>query len=191
MKKLILFAAILFAGVSVVSAAEPITSDVQFQLRLHAFQSIEIGGGDPGEMDGTTGLVGGKVVLNYNTAEKYESGVSRTINDHIKIKAGGGFTVKVSSADASLNNDGNEAGEVPMNTIALTAVANGDVGATIHNDLKLSTEGQTFISSESGLGEEISFNVTYTGGKGYGQYVDKTGALRELETKIVYEIIAG
>ena len=196
MKKLILFAAILFAGVSVVKAEGEEktgkTGTVNFQLNLHAFQSIEIGGGDEGTIDSETGLFNDAVVLNYNTVERYESGVSRTINDHIKIKTAGGFAIKVSSTD-NLENDINGGELVSMSTIALTAQEKGLHKSDIENGLTLSSEPKTFISSGSGLGKEISYNVTYTGAdkNAYGKYVDATGATRELTTTVTYEIVPG
>lgn len=196
MRKIILFAAVLFATTSMVKAqaANPDMKrgDVTLKLNLHAFQSIEIGGGGEGDLDGETGLVGGAVVLDYNTVEKYQDGVSRTINDHIKIKSAGGYAINVKSAVASLSDDSG-ASDVPMNTILLSAKAKDGVTANINNGLSLSSGGAVFISSESGLGQEISFDITYKGASGnnYGQYVDKTGKTRNLETLVTYEIVAG
>ena len=64
MKKFILFAAILFASVSLVSAEGTGTTpgtiqegDVKLTLNLNPFQSIEIGGTD-GSGSGSTGEIG-------------------------------------------------------------------------------------------------------------------------------------
>lgn len=194
MKKVILFAAILFAGVSVIKAqtAGSIKGTVQFQLNLHAFQTIEIGGGEEGDLNSETGLVNGAVILDYNTVDKYESGVLRTINDHIKIQSAGGFVVKVNSAVDNLT-DGNSAGNVSMGTILLSAIAKDEVVASYNNELGLSTAKQTFISRKSGLGKEMKFDVTYSGagGNAYGSFVDKAGNVRYLQTTITYEIVPG
>ena len=188
MKKLILFAAILFAGVSVVSAAEPITSAVNFKLNLHAFQSIEVGGGDQGTIDGETGLVNGEVVLDYSTVKKYDEGVSRTISDHIIIQSAGGFVVKVKS-DVDNLSDTSGAADVSMSTIALTAQEKGLHKSDIEK-VSLSAESTPFISSESGFGKEMKFDVTYSGagGNAYGAFVRKDGTVRNLETTITYEM---
>ena len=102
------------------------------------------------------------------------------------------FAIKVSSTD-NLENDINGGELVSMSTIALTAQEKGLHKSDIENGLTLSSEPKTFISSGSGLGKEISYNVTYTGAdkNAYGKYVDATGATRELTTTVTYEIVPG
>ena len=194
MKKLILFAAILFASVSLVSAEGTGTTpgtvkegNVNLTLNLHPFQSISIGGTHDGGTGGT-GSTASHVVLNYVTAEDYKNGVSTTMNDHISVVAAGQYAVY---AEAKEVNFRGQTVEVGTSTIKLTAEQGTTQGstATTSADVPLSQTAAKLISSTTGTGTGNTFNVKYTGA-GDNAYVDKLvdNGLTSYETTVTYTI---
>lgn len=197
MKKIILFAAVLFASVSLVNAqgADPDAGtgtgtgtvqegDVKLTLNLHPFQSISIGGTD-GSGSGSTGE---NVVLNYVSAEDYKNGVSTTMNDHISVVAAGQYAVYAEAKEANFTG---HAGDVATSTIKLSAeqgTTKGSTAATF-TDVSLSQTAAKLISSTTGTGTGNTFNVTYTGA-GNNAYVDKLvdNKLTTYETTVTYTI---
>ena len=90
MKKVILFAAILFAGVSVVKAETVTTSDkgsAKLTINLNAIQSI---------------TVSGDVVIDYTSADDYANGKESTQFTTLNVVSAGGFAIRVQAKD--LNN---------------------------------------------------------------------------------------
>lgn len=188
MKKLILFAAILFAGVSVVKAQGEVTQgegDVKVTLTLQPFQSIVIGGTDAGG----SGSTGDNVILNYVTAKDYQEGVSTTMSNHLSIVAAGKYAVKVEAKTGVFNHD---SGATPydLSNITLTATAKTD-GAEALDPISLSTNGATLIMSETGTGTGVTYDVAYKGA-GNNQYVAmlKDNAETIYTTEITYTIVA-
>lgn len=202
MRKIILFAAILFASVSLVSAegtppaADPDagtgtgtikTGDINLTLNLNPFQSIEIGGTHDGGSGGT-GSAGSNVVLNYVSADDYKNGVSTTMNDHITVVAAGQYAVYAEAKEANFTG---HADDVATSTIKLSAEQGTTKGSTVStfNDVPLSQTAAKLISSTTGTGTGNTFNVKYTGA-GNNAYVDKLvdNKLTTYETTVTYTI---
>ena len=164
MKKLILFVAILFAGVSVVKAEGEVIGegDVKVTLTLQPFQSIEIGG------TGDDGSTGHNVNLVYNDAEDYSKGVTTTMIDHLKVVAAGGYSVKVKAKTGVFNGSGTDTYDV--SNITLTAKANTASEEEDGSSIGLTKNDQDLISSDGGTGTGVTYNVAYKGA-GDNQYV--------------------
>ena len=186
MKKVILFAVILFAGVSVVKAVTPGTiteGELELTLKLQPFQSIVIGG-----TDGSGGVsTGSNVVLNYVTATNYKEGVSTTMNDHISVVAAGKYAVWVKSKENNFTGDGT----VLTSTIKVIAAnSQGEAQPTdVFNPVQLSNVEKLLFSSSVGSGTGKTYNVTYEGA-GENAYVDKLVDNKETtyETTVLYTI---
>jgi len=185
MKKLILFAAILFAGVSVAKAQGEVIGegDVKVTLTLKPFQSIEIGG------SGDNASSGNSVNLVYTNATDYSEGVTTTMKDHLKVVAAGGYAVNVTAKTGVFNQNGGTASH-DLSNITLTAKAN-TTDAEAGSPIKLSTEGATLISSDTGTETGVTYNVAYKGA-GDNQYVAmlKDNAETIYTTEITYTITA-
>ena len=185
MKKLILFAAILFAGVSMVKAQGEVIGegDVTVTLTLQPFQSIEIGG------SGEDGSIGNNVNLVYTNATDYSEGVTTTMNNHLTVVAAGRYAVNV-TAKSGVFSHGESPTTHDLSNITLTAIANTD-GAEALESISLSTDGATLIKSETGTGTGVTYNVAYKGA-GDNQYVAmlKDNAETVYTTEITYTITA-
>ena len=186
MKKLILFAAILFAGVSMVKAETPGTiteGELNLTLKLQPFQSIVIGGTDASGGNST----GENVLLNYVTATDYEKGVSTTMNDHISVVAAGRYAVWVKSSEDKFAGEG----DVQTSTIKVSATRGQGAGVPLEkfNTVDLSTTPGLLFSSSVGSGTGKTYNVTYEGAGG-NAYVDKLVDNSETtyETTVLYTI---
>ncbi|MFA5555181.1 MAG: hypothetical protein WDA68_11605 [Phycisphaerae bacterium] len=152
MKKFILFAAILFAGVSVVKADGPTASaDATLNVRLYPLQTIVV---NPAQNN---------INLDYVTVANYNDGVSSLQADHLKIYSTGAFIVQVASA----NNDITRAGgteTISASTIKVKAeegTTNPLTGQTMA-EVGLSTTPTNLINSGTG-GVDKNFNITYSG----------------------------
>lgn len=192
MKKIILFAAVLFASVSLVRAETPPaanpgtiqTGDVKLTLNLYPFQSISIGGSDASG----SGSTGENVVLNYVSAEDYKTGVSTTMNDHITVVAAGQYAVYAEAKEVVF---GGQPIDGAISTIKVSAVQGSTKGSTVSSfsDVQLSQTKAVLFSSDTGTGTGNTFNVTYTGA-GENAYVDRLvdNKLTSYETTVTYTI---
>ena len=156
MKKIILFAVILFAGVSVANAAPPTpTDDVTLNVKLYGIQSLIVNTGQ-------------KIVdLNYLTIDDYADGVSSTQADHLKIFSNSPFTVSVKSGGELVGTDGS----ILASTIKITAEdgTTKPLTTATYSPVTLATTDATLITSPRG--KNNNFNITYSG-LGDDAYVD-------------------
>lgn len=182
MKKFILFAAILFAGVSVVKAQTTTGStSTTLNVILHPFQTISV----------NTATGHDQVELVYDEISDYEAGVSVELTDHLLINSTGAFNVTVKAEDLK-----EVGGSKTMlaSTIRIEATKGASdkalEGAT-PGALQLSNDDQGLITSTTG-GTGKSFNVKYTGAGGdtyTGNYLtDK--ATTTYSTTVLYTIAA-
>ncbi len=154
MKKLILFAAILFAGVSVVNG-QSADDNTTLNVKLSGLQAITV------KSDQKT------VNLVYDTPDKYLQGVSSLNEDHLNVFSTGAFQVTVHSADLK-RNGGSETIEASTIKIKAEVGSNNPLTGQTMADIALANEPVNLISSEVG-GFNKNFNITYTG-KGEDAY---------------------
>lgn len=186
MKKIILFAAILFAGALVVKADTPPTGptssdDVTLNVKLNPIQTLVVNSGQK-----TVDLV-------YSTTDDYSKGVSLEQKDHLTVYSTGGFLVNVKSAGTTINGS---RGEETIDAIGLNVLASaGSSSITeakyIATGVNLTDGFNEIISSTVG-GVNKNFNITYSG-LGDNEYVNKyfkgEGAT-VYSTEVTYSIIA-
>lgn len=161
MKKIILFAAILFAGVSVVKAqdiTENEESTVTLNVKLKPVQSIVV-------QNNTT------VDLEYATLANYNTGVSsKVLQDHLKVTTAGAFKIDVEAVNLTATGTDDV---IEANTIKIVATDGASVleGAEYTAEFFLGNDEKTLISTGKG-GLEKTFNIQYVGMGDYG-YLEK------------------
>ncbi len=155
MKKIILTSLIVL--VALVTSFAQSSAPVTLNVKLNAIQSIVASSPT--------------VNLEYKTIEDYSTGVSSTINDHLKVYSTGGFIVKVSSSVNDLtSNKGNE-------TIASSGISviaskgTTSLTPTYASAINLSQTITPLITSTTG-GVNENFKVSYTAAGG-NAYVNK------------------
>ena len=158
MKKVILFAAILFAGVSVAKADEtPVeTATSTLNVNLYGFQELIVNGTDGGDV----------VNLDYRTAAEYKAGVTAKKPNHLIVSSAGGFNITVQSSGNLTTEHESEAGKIiAASSIKITSEegdANPLTGAVSTTVEALSTAPQSLITSTKG-GVNKTFDISYTG----------------------------
>ena len=158
MKKLILFAAILFAGVSVAKgqdvAADPSNlSKTKLNVILTPFQTITVNS-DQLQVD-----------LKYTTAEMYKSGVTSPEQvEHLLIESTGAFDVTVKAEDLKSTID--HAKTMSASTIIIKSISNTakELKGAKTRTVTLANNDVTLISSTKG-GTNKAFDITYTAAK--------------------------
>ena len=161
MKKLILFAAILFAGVSVVKAQvieENEESSVTLNVKLNPVQSIVVQNNET-------------VDLEYNSLSEYNLGVSSDVlANHLKVTTAGAFKIDVEAVN--LNSTGTT-DVIEANTIQIIATDGDNVleDADYTAEFFLGNTDKTLISTTKG-GLEKTFSIEYKGKGGY-DYLEK------------------
>ena len=181
MKKIILFAAILFSAVSVVKAVEPvgatpIEDKTILSVTLNPIQTI---------------TVNQKAVeLVYKTREDYNEGVTKKQEGHLTVYSTGGFSISVKSSLDVLEGVDNAAKTIDSNTISVKA-SSGDNAKPLLSpqSVQLSKQGSTLFSSITG-GVDLTYNVDYTGA-GVEKYFDKLfnqSSASVFKTEVTYTI---
>ena len=181
MKKIILFAAILFSTVSVVKAVEPVaivattSKDITtLSVTLNPIQTI---------------TVNQKAVnLVYTTKNDYNKGVTEKQPGHLTVYSTGGFSVSVKSAKDVLEED-KTGNSINSNVISVQASSAKDKPLLGPSAVKLSENGSTLFSSVTG-GVDLIYNVDYTGAN-LEQYFDKLfnqGSASVFKTEVTYTI---
>ena len=181
MKKLILFAAILFVGVSLMKAETPKKSTLT--VKLKPFQEL---------------IVTGNSVIEYNEKNHYtagtsveETGAERTV---VTVSSAGGFAVSVTADD--LIEEGRTDNVLPAEHILVTATAQDGAIANKNSESTLANlkSAATLISTENG-GLDMIYNLAFraTGGEFFRTAYDK-GSTNTAEqvytTTITYTIAA-
>ena len=184
MKKLILFAAILFAGVSIVKAdgSQHITSNssneasTKLTVTLNSVQSILVRESN--------------VNLAYSTIEHYKNGVSSPHVDHLNVYSTGGYKVSVKYENASDSYesegvDGLDGGKASLFESVKVVVFDGTTDGV---KKRLSTTEQNIIESDEGTLNK-DYSIRYDGdlGNNYAQYI-KGGAQRVYTADVTYTI---
>ena len=184
MKKVILFAAILFSPISIMNVqAEGASQEGQatLTLNLSAVQSIVV-------KDGVT--------IDYLTADDYANGKGSTQRTTLEITSAGNYAVSVKAAD--LTGPGNA---IKANTIKIaTELASADhEDGSISKDIETTTktlanDAVSLISSTTG-GTGIVYKVSYKGtgaNEYYKNYNSTSGAsdIKSYTTEVMYEITA-
>lgn len=195
MKKLILFAAILFVGASVVSAQSIQKGNVRsinhtsvkegtqesastrLTVQLNSIQSISVNTSN--------------VALVYTTVEDYTRGVSTgIINNHLEVNSTGGYKVDVIYSNP---NDDASAGSIGLDANAMfqsinVAVTKKEGAFANVNDTKLlAVTGGPIISSSKGVFGAM-FDVDYQGGTNYANSIKGGADARTFTADVVYTI---
>lgn len=150
MKKVILFAAILFAGVSVASA-QTNPNETTLNVRLYPIQTLVV---NP---------IQNNVNLDYKTTDNYSKGVASLQQDHLKIYSTGAFIVQVASSTNDIVRVGGTE-TISASTLKVKAevgTTNPLSGQTLA-EVGLSTTATNLINSGTG-GVDKNFNITYSG----------------------------
>lgn len=133
------------------------------------------------------------VVLEYRTKDDFKSGVSKDVEDHIKIYSTGGFEIKAKTNNPNLVGTGENSKFIESSDIKLLAT-NGssslDVGNMVAAELKGTTEVSLLTSSVGGV--DKTFNVKYSaagGDKYINHYVNRESPTK-YTTEVTYTIVA-
>ena len=176
MKKVILFAAILFSSISIINVqAQALKSgEAKLTLNLAAVQSI---------------VVDGDVIISYESISDYADGKDGDIPTKLTVTSAGGFVVKA-EAKTDLT-DGDKI--ISVNTISITAKGlTNTESSTFAQDATLGKVGDgkpALITSTKG-GADKQYSVSYKG-KGSNAYLenyDQGG--RSYTTTVVYTVSA-
>lgn len=160
MKKIILFAVILFAGVSLSSAQAPVVTEgkqdfgtTKLNVILTPFQTI------------TVNTAQNEVNLEYSSAELYKTGVTSSEQvEHLLIESTGAFDVTVKAEDLKSTIDHSKT--MSASTIMIKSISNTAKelkGATTRT-VRLANNDVKLISSSKG-GTNKAFDITYTAAK--------------------------
>ena len=179
MKKIILFAALLFSGYSVAQAQVPVQATTELNVILTPIQTI------------TVNTASNNVNLEYATATEYKDGVSsNALEDHLSIISTGAFNVTVKAANLTVDGSGTGK-EMAASSIKIKAdkgTTNKMAKATLKS-FALSTGEQELISSLTG-GTNKTFDVTFTGAKNdlYADNYIVNNALTTYTTTVTYTL---
>ena len=177
MKKIILFATVLFASLSVMNVqAQTSTSktgEATLTLKLDAVQSI---------------VVSGDVLIHYTDADDYANGKAGETATTVTVTSAGGFAVRAEADDLK---DGSYT--IASSTIAVKAEGAGNAdGATYATDATLEKVGEgkdALITSGVG-GVNKKYSVTYKG-TGDNAYMDRYNeGGREYTTTVLFTVSA-
>ena len=189
MKKIILFAAILFSAVTVAKSQEAKavasnnTGITTVNVILKPIQTLLV---NPSH---------DKVDLIYGSIKDYKDGVTSTKEDHLTVYSTGAFIVQVNSASDKMNST-NDTHEISASTISIkAALGSSNVLAKATLDkVSLSITPTNLINSGTG-GVDRNFDITYAG-MGGNSYVNKyynseNGGVQTLySTTVTYTIAA-
>ena len=174
MKKIILFAAILFSAVSVMNVqAQAKSGEAQLTLNLSAVQSI---------------VVGGDVVIDYTTADDYTNGKGSTQVTTLTVVSAGGYAITAQAED--LKDATNTTSPViAASTIAVTATNVGSATGAGSGTLEKGASKAALVTSTQG-GVGLKYTVSYKG-TGSNEYMKNyNGGGRQYKTTVVYTISA-
>lgn len=187
MKKLILFAAILFAGISTMQAQNQIVrTDIQREAHTVVKKGIE-NSSDETNLTVTLNPILSVSVnttninLEYTNINHYQEGVRTDfIKKHLNVYSTGGFDVTVRYQDPKSSYGEDADASSLFNTIQIVN-ENGMY-------TNLSTEAQQIASASYG-GFDIAYNIDYRGkgGLAYRDYIQE-GKSRTFDATVVYEI---
>ena len=173
MKKVILFAAVLFSSISImnVQAQTEKSGEATLTLNLSAVQSI---------------VVGGHVAIDYTTADDYANGKGSTDFTTLTVVSAGGYAITAQAED--LKDATNTSSPViKSNTIAVTATGlSGATGAGAGTLEQSASKAALITSKQGGVG--LQYTVSYKG-TGSNEYMKNyNGGGRQYKTTVLYTI---
>ena len=182
MKKLILFAAILFAGVSVVHAQTSDNGNVDLTVNLSAVQSI---------------IVDGSIVIDYLTADDYDKGKGSEDKTTLSVTSSGCYAIRVTATDLQ-----GPAGSTPIAASTIKVAAKGvsdNAKGSNSEDIETTdfaiNNTDALISSDTG-GSKIEYEISYKGTgadayyDNYNSATDSESGIQKYTTKVTYTITA-
>ena len=183
MKKLILFAAILLAGISVVKAQstgtqiESTKESVKLNVVLQPIQTLTLSSS-------------ADITLTYAEEDDYSTGVtSGVITDHVVVSSTGAFSLDVSATEFDMGT--NTRGQLDLSSVKLNATKGGTYGldaTAVRSGVELSTGGKALVvSNKGGFGQKIS--VEYVGGTEYRDFYQE-GLNNTFTTTVTYSLYA-
>ena len=173
MKKLILFAAILFSAFSVANAQSN-KGTATLTVNLSPVQSIS---------------VTGDVVIEYTSAEDYSKGKGSTDVTTLNVVSAGGFAISVQADDLT-----GGAEDIPASSIAVTAIA-GDNGSGSYTPnvtlgkVATGTKAPLITSTEGGVNKQYKVSYKGTGANKYMKNYN-AGGTQSYTTTVTYTIAA-
>ncbi len=184
MKKVILFAAILFSGISVVKAQNEVRGSSNLTLKLSPVQSLTV-------------VTNEGAFIEYETMADYSGdGVESTGNTTINVSSAGGYTVRVSADEFTTTNGGT----LSLGTINVIATAQGVKATGTPQDATLIQTvatnpliGNTLIVGGAG-GVDMKYDIKFKGAGG-NDYLDvynqgTNNVTQEYTTTVYYTIAA-
>lgn len=175
MKKVILFAAILFSFISIVNvqAQDVKTGTANLTLNLKAVQHIN---------------VSGNVTINYESADNYQNGVTSDDVTTLTVVSAGGFAIRVEAEDLKLGSTDKTIAASTIKVSAEAASANDndafDSGATLAKGGETKT---ALISSTIGGSNKI-YTVSYTGDDN-NAYLERYNSADQEETQTYTTVV--
>ena len=150
MKKVILFAAVLFTSLSVMSvqAQDAKIGTADLTLNLKAVQHIN---------------VSGHVTINYESAGDYQSGVTSDDVTTLTVVSAGGFAIRVEAEDLKLGSTDKTIAASTIKVLATAEVANSNDAFDSSATLVKGGEAKTALISSTIGGSNKIYTVSYTG----------------------------
>lgn len=181
MKKVILFAAVLFSAFLIVKVqAQSKTGEAQLTLNLKAVQSIK---------------VSGNVVINYETAADYLNGKDSELQvTTLTVVSAGGFVIRVDADDLTGGGDT----PIEASSIKVTAAGVSNHGNTTYHAegtlAKIGTGTKVPLINATKGGVDKVYKVTYKGADA-NKYMENfnnagEGASQSYTTTVTYTISA-
>lgn len=172
MKKIILFAALLFTATLAVEvqAQSSKTGEAQLTLNLASVQSIQ---------------VSGNVTIDYASIEDYDKGKEVKNATTLTIVSAGGFAIKAEANDLV---DGTYT--IAASTIEVTAEGVDNASGATYNKSTLEkvSAGKTSLisSTEGGVNKKYAVSYKGAGGNAYMERYNEGG--RQYKTTVTYTI---
>ena len=179
MKKIILFAAILFSAVTLLNA-QTATDEVTVNVKLSPIQTLVVNSSQK------------TIDLEYTSVDDYSIGKESLQEDHLKVYSTGGFAIKVRTTEDNIKRaNGDETIASSTLTVTASAGTNNPLEANYNTISLTSSVGDNLISSYTG-GVDKNFNITYAG-MGDNDYVNryfKDETPTTYTATVVYTIVA-
>ena len=158
-----------FTGISFVGAQQA-SDEVNLTVRLAQMQNIEVKTGQE------------NVLLEFNTPDHFQNGVSTSKSEHLAVSSTTGFQVKV-NVSGDLTNGENT---IPANTVTVAPTYNSGTVPGDHTltQKALGNNEETIISATSGAVETI-YDLEYSASGG-PEYINETAG--DYTTTVFYTI---
>lgn len=173
MKKILLFAAILFSTISIVSAQTSKEGTAKLTINLQPVQAI---------------TVSGDVVIDYTSADDYLNGKQSDQVTTLSVVSAGGFAIRVEAKDLTNGTSTMSANKIKVSAQALDNGAEATFDA--NGTLVESQAKKALITSAKG-GVSKKYTVKYKGDGG-NEYIENynAGGNQSYTTTVTYTIAA-